>query len=54
MYKHFINSNRNHISQTISVQISYPVTSLESRDQGLSFDTKNDGVRGFIDVDMGS
>ena len=35
-------------------QISYSGTSSESREQELSFDTKLDGISGFIVEDMGS
>ena len=45
-----------HISLHISdnFYISHPVTSLERREQELSFDTKLDGILGFIVGDMGS
>ena len=42
------------ISQANEVQISYPGTLLETRDQGLSFGTKIYGVLFIIDEDISS
>ena len=42
------------LSRIIKVEISYPGTSLERREQELSFDTKLDGISGFIVEDTGS